>query len=596
MALRSSGVIGPVNFRHHKRNDFMRVFLNFFVPFILLFPLFASAHTIEGPSYSSDGSFSISWQPLDKSQRCHDVKISAKSDKGYDEYFSVSVDQTAYDFYELPSGVYTLVLSGVCDPLDSTGDLKDVLFGAMALTVGHESQSISEPQSRNADLWAKSVAPEAQVTLASTSAADLGWRCNTLCPAGTHSIWTACHNQVRLLSGVWETCPLDGLKTYCHEGFPSPANSAFCESNTDDFWTCDICPSDYNAVQTSYSSTQCPNGVANRCVINTAPPAAVTLSGTTARQDATIEVSWSSVRHANYYQWKFITQSSWTRIDARQLTVPNLTSGQYTVQVRACSNNYGCGALSSRVITLSGPDAPIITSSSPSPAGSFSLNWSRSNSASKYMWKRGNENWQYATGQQVLIDLISGTYTFYVRSCNTVDCGEIVSKTITLTPPASPTITSSSTNYLQDYPMRWSAVVNTIYYEWRINSGSWVRASTNSAAVRNLPYGSSTLYVRACTSLECGQPGSKVINSTYSQNNPTVVMASYQYVHPSCQWNSAGSGGGTSYSILICGAVGREVATRAIGGGKCTHSAKAGYSVTNPASCTEYRITGQITW
>lgn len=469
----------------------------------------AYAGELIGPSESANGAFTVSWEAPLATLGCSDATITASSNAGYEDIFSVEVQKTSFEFFGLPDGHYTISLTGICDKGKST------LIAARSVSVGG---SITDTVPKSTKSLAPSVSlgqtisPNSAVSATSTGA---GTRCGTYCPTGTHSEGEFCNDQVSGNNGLYERC-YNLPNTLCYQ---NPIfNSTFCQTDTTEFWTCGFtCPSGYNKVDQISGSSRCrvgSSGYESRCVLNTSPPASVTLSGPTSRSDARVVVSLSSVKHATRYEWKFSTGSSWSRVSNREVSVSGLIAGTYTVQVRAC-NSYGCSATSSRTVTLSVPVTPVITSAAASSEEVYTLAWTYSDGASRYEWTAtGGERWGSVTGTSVTIPAYVGTKTYQVRACNPAQCSAASSpKIVTISLPAAPTILSHSTHYVGNYLLTWTVSPGATRYEYKGNNSDWWETTGTSRGVP-LVRGNNTVQVRACNLRGCGIAASKIVNSS----------------------------------------------------------------------------------
>lgn len=470
------------------------------------FSQYAKAEELKGPSVDSDGSFKMSWARSPANMGCGNAKITASGNSGYEDIFSVAAGQTSFQFYGLPDGNYTISLSASCGASGAASTA--TLIAARSVVVKSDASAPTKTLAPSAD----PLQTNTSSTVVSASAGNAGTFCGTSCAYGTHVEQEYCSAHVTTANGGFHACPNYSGLSGCVEN-RGTHNSVFCQTNTASFWTCgSYCPSGYDSSNQIYNSARCNKGSGGReiyCVLNTSPPATPTLSGQTSRLDGKIDVSVSFVKHTNKYEWKFSFQSGWTTVKDRAVIVSGLTSGVYTVQVRAC-NSYGCSSTASRSITLSVPSAPSITSSASTSEDIYNLTWGSSNGAQRYEWKNGNGSWVGTTATSYAIaSLVLGTHTFYVRACNAVECGAAASKSVTISHPPAPVINSTSAAH-QSYYFAWSASVGATRYEWRNNSGSWNSVAGTSVQVA-LAGGSNTLNVRACNSRGCGTASSIVV-------------------------------------------------------------------------------------
>ena len=339
----------------------------------------AHAGELVGPSESANGAFTVSWATPPATLGCSDATITASSNTGYEDNFSVEVQKTSFEYFGLPDGNYTISLSGICGG-------KKTLIAARSLVVGGNAVA---PKSTK-----KSLAPSVSLgqTVASNStvfaaSSDAGTRCGTYCPSGTHREHEYCNAQVTANTGSGLLACDNYAAPFGCLSYPNMANSVFCQVDTSEFWTCGLtCPSGYNKTSQTSGSARCnrgSGGYESYCVLNTSPPEGITLSGPTSRADSKVVVSISYAKHATRYEWKFSTQSSWSSVSNREVSVSGLVAGTYTVHVRAC-NSYGCSSTSSRTVTLSIPVTPVITSAASSSEEVYTLAWTYSDGASRY--------------------------------------------------------------------------------------------------------------------------------------------------------------------------------------------------------------------
>lgn len=525
--------------------------IRYLLNILVFFSFFNLTHGNEliGPSESANGAFTVSWANPPAKLGCSEATVIASSNTSYEDIFPIDVKRTSFEFFGLPDGSYTISLTGIC------GNGKSTLIAARSVLVG---SSAIETVSKNA---IKSLSPSVSLSQPAASNPtvfsvypDIGVRCGTYCPPGTHVDTGYCSAQVP--ANTWSgfmACDYyhDELTGCLYE--PAQANSVNCQRNTTEFWTCGFtCPIGYNKTNQISGSSRCKRGFGGNesyCVLNTSPPGSVKLEGSITRYDAQVHVSWASVKHASYYQWKLSTDSSWTRTTGRTATVSNLSNGSYRVEARAC-NEFGCGPISSRALFLESPLAPVISSPSTNSAETYRLTWLESSGASRYEWRVNSGNWNGTQGLAVSVNvsgLAGGTHTFTVRACNTTGCGSSKSKSVNFHGPAAPVITSPVKEVVTAYTLSWAASENAVYYEWRIAGGGWNNTSGASAAI-TLSFGSNAIDVRACNSFGCSTPSSITVNLGFL----LTKVENNQPSNSACSVRSTGGGQGYQMFSITC--------------------------------------------
>jgi YD repeat-containing protein len=188
------------------------------------------------------------------------------------------------------------------------------------------------------------------------------------------------------------------------------------------------------------------------------PPNAPTLSVPTSSADGSYTVSWGAIANLKKYQLQErASGGSWVTIVDSLVTTASINgkaNGTYEYQVRACTAT-GCGTFSaSKSINVLLPPAaaPTLTAPPSNSTGSYTVTWNGVATATTYeLQERVNGGaWlTIASNSGATSKTVSGkpngTYSYQARACNGSGCSAysaIVSTTVTLPPPPTPTLTA----------------------------------------------------------------------------------------------------------------------------------------------------------
>lgn len=235
-------------------------------------------------------------------------------------------------------------------------------------------------------------------------------------------------------------------------------------------------------------------------------------------------VTWSSVANASAYRVEEQTNGGvWQQVQAAASTSYSATgkaAGNYGYRVRAC-NAAGCSVYSnvgSTQVTFAPASAPNISLPSASASGTYTLSWSLVATATAYRleeqsnggaWSEVQSGTAYAFGAS---GKANGTYAYRVRACNVGGCSSYsVAAYIVVTIPPSgiPGLSVPATNNSGSYSVSWTVVTTATSYrlEEQVNGGSWTQVQDSGATSRTVVgkmAGTFGYRVRACNIGGCG--------------------------------------------------------------------------------------------
>lgn len=227
------------------------------------------------------------------------------------------------------------------------------------------------------------------------------------------------------------------------------------------------------------------------------------------------------------------------------------------------SSNCGNSAERRCVVNTDPPKPVALKGASQRYDARIDISWDSVRHANNYKWKYSTQSsWATAKNRSVSVGGVnSGTYVIQVKACNSYGCSEVRSKTVKLSPPKAPSITSSTENDLfsSDYTLSWSASNGASRYEWRRDNASWSRASRSerSVLIESLENGTYTFQVRACNSAECGSANSITVEIDYEFPTPSPLPDDCEllnhYVGQACSSGVVGMAQTASETCGSCG-------------------------------------------
>lgn len=208
--------------------------------------------------------------------------------------------------------------------------------------------------------------------------------------------------------------------------------------------------------------------------------------------------------------------------------LPTLPDGPNTINVRAhdTATNQRVGTVN-LVVDTSGPTGLTFEANESSPTNNQTptLNFSATdtNGIDRYELQIDSGSFSEVTSPYVLPTQTEGEHTYTIRAYDTLDnfTEDSISLTIDITSPDSFTIepSVSSPTPTQNISITFSTtdnLSNVIYYEVRLNSGSY--NSATSPANITLAEGQNTIYVRATD-----EAGNQTIESIIMEYNPPTT-------------------------------------------------------------------------
>lgn len=176
------------------------------------------------------------------------------------------------------------------------------------------------------------------------------------------------------------------------------------------------------------------------------------------------------------------------------------------------------GSLLAKVTTSTAPAVPVVTATSYSDNGSYTVSWSAIQSTTSYELQEQFEggSWQgvyagsslswSATGKS------GGTYGYRARACRGAICGGwsgAVNVSVQSPPAGAPTLSAPSSSATGNYSLSWNQVSGATTYklEERANGGAWTQVENvagTSKTFSGKPDGSYAYRIAACNAAGCG--------------------------------------------------------------------------------------------
>ncbi len=160
--------------------------------------------------------------------------------------------------------------------------------------------------------------------------------------------------------------------------------------------------------------------------------------------------------------------------------------------------------------------------------GAYSISWSSALTATSYQLQEKKDSGAWATiyngsaRSKAVSGHASGNWYYRVQGCNHMGCSALSTQksTLVLLPPATPTLSTPTSDIDGAYTVSWNAVTGSTRYqlEEKLNSGAWtVIQNTSATSIARSGKGSGTYYyqVKACNSSGC---------SAFSTRKSTLVL------------------------------------------------------------------------
>ena len=272
----------------------------------------------------------------------------------------------------------------------------------------------------------------------------------------------------------------------------------------------------YTYQVTACNAAGCSAPSAAKAVTVAAMAALGTVTATISVATGIPSLSWTAVDGATRYDIQPLLNGANSgavkSISLPPTTLPAVsTAGSYVYQVTPCVvvGTYSrCGtSVRSAAVTLQAPPAPVVTPMAMNTTGSFTVSWTTNTNASNYIV---NENAQDLTLVASLppypLTRSNGTYSYKVKGCNIVGCGNYSASAsidvVHIDPLAS--VTASLGQMSGVVTLSWAGVANVDHYEIqpKLNgANNGVAQSTNATSIGLNPITQSGTYsyaVRAC--------------------------------------------------------------------------------------------------
>ena len=252
-----------------------------------------------------------------------------------------------------------------------------------------------------------------------------------------------------------------------------------------------------------------------------APPDTPVLSLAAASNTGAFFISWAAVADTDSYELdERFNGGSWSTVytgSGRLTARTDLRDGSYDYRLRAC-NSSGCSQNSNiaTVVVQRPASVPTLSAPASSASGAFTISWSTSATATSYRLEQRANGAAWALlfeGNATSYDvsgLVSATYDFRVKACNTGGCGagSVVATTVVLLPPPTPQLTLPASSSTGTFGLSWTAAATATSYQvdQSANYGPYTTIFSGDALGTNL-FGLETGFyqyvVRACNASGC---------------------------------------------------------------------------------------------
>jgi hypothetical protein len=271
------------------------------------------------------------------------------------------------------------------------------------------------------------------------------------------------------------------------------------------------------------------------------PSGVPVLTAPDATSTGSYSVTWTTVTFANRYEFQErLGSGTWATVQSgagTSMAFSNKANGSWSYQVRAC-NAIGCAGWSlAQTVEVAVPpaSAPTLTAPATNTTGSYSVSWTPVARATRYEL---DQNWN-GSGWGPMYNgpgtsagrsgMVSGTYQYRVRACNTGGCGPysaIATTVVNRTSPAPPAPTNltapGQVDIFTAFNVSWSASSGATGYRLERNKDNtgWSLAYEGSARIvsESLRQGTYVYRVQACNDGGCGlySSGATVVVKPYA--------------------------------------------------------------------------------
>lgn len=308
------------------------------------------------------------------------------------------------------------------------------------------------------------------------------------------------------------------------------------------------------------------------------PASAPVLSVPFQSLDGTYPISWSSVGSATSYRLEENANSNgWTQILESESVTTTLVGkgyGGYSYRVRAC-NAAGCSPYSSAAaitVILIPTQAPTLTMPSASNNGSYTISWTALGCVIEYrLEEQIGTIWTQIQADGSTLSMISGRasgpYGYRVRGCNASGCGPYSNTgtiAVLLAPTTPTSITAPVSSATGVFNLAWSSVAFASSYtlqESSDNGTTWhdyfsLSVSNLDVAVNNEGWTSSqnrNYRVNACNTTGCSEWSPTVTVQILPPPLPVPTGFTVNTSRNACtaKWNSVT--GATRYEVYETG-------------------------------------------
>ncbi|MBI5664013.1 MAG: chitobiase/beta-hexosaminidase C-terminal domain-containing protein, partial [Nitrospirae bacterium] len=253
--------------------------------------------------------------------------------------------------------------------------------------------------------------------------------------------------------------------------------------------------------------------------VDTTPPNAPSVTGTTPTNDSTPSWSWTSNGGGNgTFRYKLdnadLTTGATTTTSVSYTPASALSDGAHTlyVQEKDTLSNWSTSGSFTISIDSTPPNAPSVTGTTPTnntrPAWSWTSNGGGGNGTFRYKLDDSNLSTgaaeTTATDYTPASDLTEGAHTLYVQERDAVgnwSASGSFSVMIDITQPDSPIVTGTTPTNSARPAWNWSSTGGNTNFRYRLDNadltvGATTTTSTSYAPAYDLPEGPHTLYVQ----------------------------------------------------------------------------------------------------
>ncbi len=276
--------------------------------------------------------------------------------------------------------------------------------------------------------------------------------------------------------------------------------------------------------------------------IDTAAPAAPTVTGATPTSDTTPTWSWTAPTGAVEYRYS-TDETNWTTTAELAFTpAPALGEGDHTlfVQARDAAGNWSTSGSFTITIDTTATAAPVVTGVTPTNDTTPEWSWGAVTDAVEYRYSTDETNWT-TTNDLAFTPasaLAAGDHSLYVQARDAAGNWSVSGWfiiTIDLTAPDAPTVLATTPTNDTTPNWTWLPVGDAVNYRYGYDELNWTETTdTTFTPGSALTAGNHTLYVQAQDAagnwsvsgskevvIDLSAPDAPVVTGTTPTNDPT---------------------------------------------------------------------------